>query len=88
MDYSRALFIVVTISLIVLVVSTIVAVILTITLVKSIQRLVDKAEVVTDDLGGALRSMSKKLAPAVLSGIAAAGVRLWRNTKSKGWSDE
>ncbi len=83
MDAYEILVIILSISLFIFLVCSIIIAVLVITLVKSIQRLTDKAENAANNVNELALSLTKKAAPAVISGLMAAGMKHWREKEKQ-----
>lgn len=77
MGIDHTLFIIVSVIIIVLLVAFLAMVGLMIGLVVILRRLAKKFERASDDIAGTIRSLAKKSAPAIVSGLLASGVKYW-----------
>jgi len=88
MGVEHILIIILAVIAIVFLMAGLVVVALLIALVMTLRRLAKKAEEATENLSEAALVWGKKVAPAALSGLLAAGFKHWRKSKHGGTKHE
>lgn len=83
MTLDHVLFVIVTIVVVILLVLNIVVVAISIALVRSLHRLVKKAETVVDNVDGIAKTVARHFGPAALSGLVATAFKQWHGHKEK-----